>query len=246
MATHELFVLSCGYLDDRQPDGSILRIPVPAYVIRGESGRVYLIDTGNPDALIGARDCQPWYPATCDISAEDDPVARLAELGLQPADVDAIIATHFDFDHAGRYDVFGSLGTDVYVQRAHISAAVSEPDRYYPDLWRVPGLRWRLVDGDTEIEPGIELLRTDGHATGHQSIAIQTAGGWVILAADAIDNQNSVDNRDFPAYYDREATNRSIDRLLDLATERNGVLIHGHDPIQWERIDLSPKPFAMH
>jgi N-acyl homoserine lactone hydrolase len=195
--------------------------------------------------LIGARNCQPWYPATCTISLADDPVARLAELGIAPTDVDAIIATHFDFDHAGRYDVFGPLGTDVYVQRAHMASALSDPDRYDPQLWRVPGLRWRLLDGDIDLEPGLRLLRTDGHATGHQSLAIETDQGWVILSADAVDSLKSVNSRQFPAYADAQSMNASIDRLIALAAELDAPILFGHDPEQWSRITLSPLPFAL-
>lgn len=245
MPAHRLYIASCGHLYDPQPDGSVLRIPVPMYVIRAASGRVYLVDTGNPRQLIGAPDGQPWYRGRCEISEADDPVARLAEMGLAPGDIDAIIATHFDFDHAGRYDVFGPLGTDVFVQRAHLAKVVCADGGNDPALWRIPGLRWRLVDGDSEIEPGLRVLRTDGHAVGHQSLAVETSSGWVILATDAIDSQAFLARRQFPSYADIEASNKSIDRLLALAEELSAPIIFGHDPEQWARLSLSPTEFAI-
>src|SRR3954453_13322836 len=102
-----LWFLHCGWLIEPADDGSAYRIQVPSYLIQGASGKRYLVDTGNPKSLIGAVNTDPWYHAGADIKPEDDPTARLAELGLAPTDIDAIIATHFDFDHAGRYDVFG-------------------------------------------------------------------------------------------------------------------------------------------
>ena len=245
MPAHTLYILDCGYLDDPQPNGEIQRVPVPAYLIRTDTGRVYLVDTGNPETLIGASKCEPWYPATCEITAAHDPIAGLAELGLRPRDVDAIIATHFDFDHAGRYDAFGPLGTDVYVQRAHMAAALSFPARFDPALWRVPGLRWRLVDGDQEVEPGLTLLRTDGHVVGHQSLLVETADGPVILAIDAIDNERMIHERRFPDTFDVERTNESIDRLIRLRDEIGAVILYGHDLAQWNAIRRSPEAFRL-
>ena len=242
-AAHQLFLLHCGRLGDAEPGGEPGWIPVPAYVVRSATGKTYLIDTGNPAALVGARDCQPWYPAPCEIGPEDDVLARLDQLGLALRDIDAIIATHFDFDHVGRNNAFGPLGTDVYVQRSHLGAALSNPERYYPELWNVPGLRWQRLDGDVEIEPGLRVIRTDGHAEGHQSVIISTAAGWVILAADEIDSQAMVDTRTFPDYYDVARTNASIDRLLAMAAELDAVLLYGHDREQWERYPHSPSEF---
>lgn len=242
-----LYLLHCGYLDESDEDGNPTRVQIPAYLIVAASGKRYLVDTGNPRALIGKSDCQPWYPANCEIAPADDPIARLAELGLTPADIDGVIATHFDFDHAGRYDAFGPCGADVWVQRAQMGSALSDSGfgRYDGNLWNIPGLRWHLVDGDFEIEPGITLLRTDGHAEGHQSVLIEVDGGYVVLAADAIKDAASIEHRSFPDYYDADATNRSIDRLLAIGRERRAFTIFGHDFAQWTSLPHSPEPFAL-
>lgn len=242
-AAHQLYLLHCGWLDDSAPGGDADSIPVPAYLVRSATGRNYLVDTGIPASLIGAGTCEPWYLASCRITAADDPVARLGELGLAAKDIDAIIATHFDFDHVGRNDAFGPLGADVYVQRSHLGAALSDPERYPAELWNVPGLRWQRLDGDVEIEPGLKVIRTDGHAEGHQSVVVSTADGWVILAADAIDNQGFVDSRSFPDHYDVGRANASIDRLLHLAAELDAVLLYGHDREQWQLYPHCPAEF---
>jgi N-acyl homoserine lactone hydrolase len=243
MAANELYLLYCGRLFG-EAQGTSWQSQIPAYLIRSSSGKHYLVDTGNPTALIGAPDCRPWYAARCDFRPEDDPISRLAELGLGADDIDAIIATHFDFDHIGRNDAFGPLGTDVLVQRAHLGAALSDPDRYDPALWNVPGLRWHSLDGDHDVEPGIRLLRTDGHATGHQSLMVETDSGWVILAVDAIDGVNALEKREFPDYWDDPgAANRSIDRLLALSSEFDAPIIMGHEFNQWETLPHSPQPY---
>ncbi|HQY31235.1 MAG TPA: N-acyl homoserine lactonase family protein [Thermomicrobiales bacterium] len=239
-----LYLLHCGWLNETATDGSIRPIPVPCYLIATANGQHILVDTGNPAALVGAANCGHWYHATCTITPEDDPIARLATLGLQPSDIDAIVATHFDFDHCGRYDAFVGPAPTVYVQRVQMGAALSDSDRYDPTLWRLPGLRWHLLDGDTVIDPDVTLLRTDGHAVGHQSLLVQTQSGPVILAVDAIDSQQMLESRSFPDYYDAEATNRSVDRLVALAKELDAPITFGHDPEQWATLPLAPDPYS--
>ena len=241
---HELYLLHFGWLLEDH-GGTTVPVQVPGYLVRTASGKVYLIDTGNPAALIGAADCRPWYPSRCDIRPEDDPVARLAELGLAVGDLDGVIATHFDFDHCGRMDAAVAAGVEIWVQRAHLGAALSDPVRYPQDLWRQPGMRLQRVDGDHEIEPGLRLLRTDGHAIGHQSVYVETASGPVILAADAVENRIMLRRRRYPAYWnDHAAADRSVQRLLDLQRATGAVIICGHDGEEWRSLPMSPTSFT--
>ena len=242
---HELYLLHFGWLLEEH-GGTTVPVQVPGYLIRTATGKRYLVDTGNPAALVGAADCAPWYGSRCDIRPEDDPIARLAELGLAVVDLDGVIATHFDFDHCGRMDAVVAAGVEIWVQRSHIGAALGNPERFpHQDLWRQPRMRLRLVDGDLEVEPGLRLLRTDGHATGHQSVFVETTGGPVILAADAVENRIMLRRRRFPAYWDdHDAADRSIQRLLDLQRESGASLICGHDGDEWRTLPMSPLPFA--
>lgn len=241
---HELYLLHFGWLLEDH-GGTTVQVQVPGYLVRTASGKHYLVDTGNPAALVGAEDCRPWYGSRCDVRPEDDPVARLAELGLAVADLDGVLATHFDFDHCGRMDAVAAAGVEVWVQRSHLAAALSDPDRYKQDLWRRPSMRLRRVDGDEEVEPGLRLLRTDGHAVGHQSVYVETTAGPVILAADAVENRVMLRRRRYPAYWDdHAAADRSVQRLLDLRQETGATLLCGHDGDEWRALPMSPAPFA--
>ena len=241
---HELYLLHFGWLLEDH-GGTTVPVQVPGYLIRTATGRHYLVDTGNPADLVGAADCRPWYPSRCDIRQEDDPVARLAELGLAVRDLDGVIATHFDFDHCGRMDAVVAAGVEIWVQRAHLGAALSELGRYPQDLWRQPRMRLQRVDGDDEIEPGLRLLRTDGHAVGHQSVYVETTAGPVILAADAVENRIMLRRRRYPSYWDdHAAADRSIQSLLDLQRKTGATLICGHDGDEWRGLPMSPLPFV--
>lgn len=239
MGAHTLSLLHLGRLGG---DPHLLD-PVPGYVIRTASGRIILIDTGHPAALIGAATSDPWEPLACEIHPEDDVISRLAELDLAPADIDLLISTHFDFDHCGRHDAFAAASTESVVQRQHLEAAPSLPLNDSA-LWDLPGLRYTPLDGDTELEPGLRLLATPGHVPGHQSVYVETDTGPVILTIDAINRVEEVTGDLIAEWYiDPEEGRRSRDRLLTLAAETGAFLLFGHDPGQWEALPKAPTPF---
>jgi N-acyl homoserine lactone hydrolase len=246
MAKHELYLLHLGQLGSVSADtGQTHYSQVPGYLIRTAAGRTVLVDTGNPARMIGQLTAAPWMTLLNETKPEDDIVPRLAELGHRPADIDLLITTHFDFDHCGRHDAFAKIGAEVIVQRTHVASAKADTDRYDPALWDLPGLRYTLVDGDVELEPGLTLLETSGHALGHQSLMVDTDDGPVILAADAISESGMTRSRVAPeGYPDRAAAIRSMDRLLTLAQTTGAYLIMGHEGSQWRTLPKSPVPFA--
>jgi 4-pyridoxolactonase len=46
--------------------------------------------------------------------------------------------------------------------------------------------RFELLDGDTEVVPGLAVITTPGHTVGHQSVVVQAADGTShVLIGDA-------------------------------------------------------------
>jgi N-acyl homoserine lactone hydrolase len=243
---HHLFILSTGQLtwDDPALEAPVPH-PVPAYLILASSGRTILVDTGNPRSLIGRLCAKPWADMPLLMTQEDDLASRLNQLRVRPADVDLLISTHFDFDHCGNHDLFDHCGVRSLVQQRHLETALTDR-RYERKLWRRPAIEYVPVDGDHEIEPGIVLLETGGHAPGHQSVLVETGSGTVILAIDAIDDRLSLGPGPYPDFYfeDRAQWEESRDRLVRMATACNGYLIFGHDTDQWLELPKSPQPFS--
>jgi N-acyl homoserine lactone hydrolase len=243
-AHHELYLLNLGQLGSRGAvTGEVHFNQVPGYLIRAASGRVILIDTGNPAALIGREDASPWWDLLNNTTPQDDIVSRLAELDLTPADIDLLISTHFDFDHCGRHDVFAGSGITSLVQREHLEAARDDP-RFDAALWDIPGIAYEPVDGDLELEPGLRLIASPGHVLGHQSVFVETADGPVLLAIDAISVAEQLDMEVFPSIWpDPVAARRSRDKLLALVEETGAYMVMGHDAQQWATLPKSPNPF---
>ena len=204
--------------------------PVPGYLIQTDDGTNVLVDTGFPAGQ------EP---------EEDFVVNRLASVGVAPGDIRYVVATHFDMDHAGAHDQFSDA--EFVVQRAHYEAAKQHPrfDRAR-EYWDRPELRYRQVDGDAELLPGIELIESGGHVPGHQAVLVRLPNtGPVLLAIDAIPRASQLDpdTRPIGPYdMDEAATRASTRKLVELA-RREGVslIVHGHDANQWKTLKKAPE-----
>ena len=93
---------------------------------------------------------------------------------MSPADIGLVINTHLHFDHCGQNAVFKHA--PFYVQRAELARARRES----PELsgwFDFMGARFELLDGDTEILPGLSVIATPGHTAGHQCVVVRTGDG---------------------------------------------------------------------
>jgi glyoxylase-like metal-dependent hydrolase (beta-lactamase superfamily II) len=98
----------------------------------------------------------------------------LDEHGMTPGDIGLVINTHLHFDHCGQNAVFKHAA--FYVQRAELDRARRESPKL-ADWFDFMGARFELLDGDTEILPGLSVITTPGHTVGHQSVRVEAADG---------------------------------------------------------------------
>jgi N-acyl homoserine lactone hydrolase len=214
-----------------------LEMVLGCYLIQMSDGKHILIDSGLP------ADYTP--PAGMPPSEhESNVVEQLQNLGLHPENIDMLICTHFDIDHVGYNDVFTSA--ECIVQRTHYTLAHSGHPRFAParDHWDQPGMRYRLIDGDTELLLGLKLIETSGHAPGHQSVLIHLPQtGWVLLAIDAVTMQREFtpERKAWPEDDNEDQLRASTQKLLDLVErEHVALVIFGHDGQQWQTLKTAP------
>jgi N-acyl homoserine lactone hydrolase len=214
-----------------------LEMSTACYLVQMGDGKNVLIDSGLPADYAPP----PGMPPAKD---EKNVIEHLADLGLRPDDIDLLICTHFDVDHAGYHDAF--MHAEFVVQREHDEWARSGEARYAAARahWDHPALRYRLIDGDTEILPGLTLIETSGHAPGHQSVLVRLPRtGPVLLAIDAVVMQRlfTPDRRAWPTDDNEERLRASTRKLLDLVErERVALVVFGHDGQQWQTLTKAP------
>jgi N-acyl homoserine lactone hydrolase len=219
--------------------GRTLEMVLGCYLVETSDGKHILIDSGLPADV-------PLPAGTPPAEHEQgkNVIEQLGDLGLRPDDIDFLICTHFDLDHAGYHDAFTKA--ELIVQREHYALARSGHPRFAAARphWDHPALRYRLLDGDTELMPGLTLLETSGHTPGHQSVLVRLPqSGPVLLAIDAVVMQRlfTPDRKAWPLDDNEEQLRASTRKLLELVeSEQVALVIFGHDGQQWQTLKKAP------
>jgi len=206
------------------------------YLIKTADGCHILIDTGI------APDARPASAPPPD--NESNVIQQLTALRLRPEDIDTVICTHFDVDHAGFHDSFPRA--EFIVQRTHYEQARGGHPRSAAarSHWDHPSLRYRLIDGDTELLPGLSLIETSGHVLGHQSVLVRLPHtGPVLLAVDAVMMKRlfTPERSAWPNDEDEDQLRASTQKLLEIVErERVSLVVFGHDGEQWRSLKKPP------
>ena len=196
---------------------------VVAHALRAADGSVFLFDTGMSagDPELDER----YHPVERNL--ED----ALADLSMGLPDVVAATNCHLHFDHAGQNYRLANI--PIYVQRAE-HAAASEPDYTIDRGVNLAGLNYEIIDGDTDVMPGLRIVATPGHTDGHQSLAVDTRHGRVLLAGQAVySHEEWLDQpgrEGFSRAHDRAAYGRSVNRLRAL---KPTAVRFAHDRAVW-------------
>jgi glyoxylase-like metal-dependent hydrolase (beta-lactamase superfamily II) len=132
------------------------------------------------------------------VSSSRDIPAQLGQLGISREDVDYVILTHGDFDHAGGIEMINPAGARelTFPRATHVFQSTEWQDLSHPgdrakatyleenfDLLRHRG-RLHLVEGDEEIRPGIVVRHTGGHTRGHQVVEMTSRGETALHLGD--------------------------------------------------------------
>ena len=177
----------------------------------------------------------------------------LAHAGFAADDVDIVIDTHLHFDHAGgntRRAADGAIELSFprarYIaQRGEFEWAHLRNERIQASYLRhnfdpvAEAGRFDLVDGDIEVVPGVQLLRTPGHTPHHQSVLLRSAGDTACFLADVIPTSAHLPLPWIMGYDVEPLVTLETRRwLLQRALEEQWLLVFEHDPIAaWGRLE---------
>lgn len=142
---------------------------------------IVLIDTGLGNKLTAKQN------SIFKVSTSWDIPAGLKALGIDRSDVTHVVLTHGDFDHAGGVAMLNDHGRlELTCPNAiHFLQKMEWEDIANPhlrsksvylaeDFSLLHSHNLELIDGDSEICPGIQLRYSGGHTRGHQLVDIHS------------------------------------------------------------------------
>ena len=186
-------------------------------------------------------------------------IRQIEELGYSPTDVQHILVTHLDLDHAGGLSDFPHARVHVYGAEYRVATGQAQP-RYVPAQFS-ENEDWRLYDDLGEAWFGFETVRaldglpddilmipTIGHTAGHAAIAVKGEEKWALHCGDAYFHRGTVRPEEGPVpkllglferavQVDGKARRHNQARLRQLVAEHSDEVdvFCSHDPAEFER-----------
>ncbi len=240
LGAFEVLVLRDGFLsvDAGEMFGSSVRKGRLAGFETAGEGRLaislncFLIKTGRENVLVDTgAGATLEGPLGASYGFKRDPglLEALEAAGLGPDDIDIVINTHLHFDHCGGDTRRSPAGTTVpafpnatYVVQAGEWATALDPpeserESYVLDTFEPlrPAGRLRLVEGDAEVVPGIEVRLSPGHTGGHQSVKATSEGRTLVILGDLVPTSIHVSVRSVGYDLDPKALYANKRRLFE-------------------------------
>jgi glyoxylase-like metal-dependent hydrolase (beta-lactamase superfamily II) len=222
--------------DDRNRIDMALR----GLLVRGK-GRVILVDCG-----IGTK----WNEKQIDMYAIDhstqDLDRSLAALGVTRDDVTDLVLTHLHFDHVGgatRFDSEGKVvltfpNANYYVQErnlSHAHAPTAKDRASFVEQTIQPveqSGRFKILDGERGLLPGVHVLVTQGHTPGHQLLRVRSNDEAILFCGDTIPTSSHIPIPYVMAYDLMPLTTMDEKKqILEQAVKEKWALCFPHDPL---------------
>ncbi|MHA6261782.1 MBL fold metallo-hydrolase [Arenibacterium sp. CAU 1754] len=222
-------------------------IGIMGALIRTDADEQVLVDTGFPPkytedpAVAGREDRLDAFGQLLTCTAQNRVAAQLALAGSALDKITLMVQTHTHIDHVGGM-------ADCPQAQIVIGACERALDRplYWGDVrpmtW--PGRSYALIERDTRLGPGLEVLLTPGHSPGQLALRIDLPHtGPVLWTSDAISRPGEIDEG-FAGAWDSDQARHQAQRLMTLADRSDATVIYGHCPDQWKTLRKAPHSFT--
>ncbi len=169
-------------------DGGMLVYGVPKYYGKPYKARLkpLYIETGDHRIIVdtGVGELPEKWSRIYGVEKETDLIRSLKTMDLSPEDITMVVNTHLHFDHTGYNRLFSNAIQIAHEDEIRYSAY---PDRFQAGGYlqeNIRGIKWKGVNGETEVAPGVTIIPTPGHTPGHISVLVELENEVVVYTGD--------------------------------------------------------------
>ena len=169
---------------------------------------------------------------------------QLAELKIDPADVDVLGISHMHGDHIGQAAQFGNAR--LVMGKRDFEMLAGKPEDTLR-AWRGPGKKVTLGSGDVDVfgDGSVVTFYLPGHTPDHMGLLVNLPSGHVLLTGDLYHSTIARQKRGVPPFNtSREETLKSMDRFEANVKEGLGgkvTVIIQHEPADIAKLPPFPE-----
>ncbi len=195
---------------------------------------------------------------------DENPVAQLGKIGVKVDDIDYVVLSHLMLEHAGWLPAFAGKKAQIVVQREEYEYArrIGWPNppgkpaleqfhswMYLRKHYEIPGLNFKLIEGDYELVKDVMILHTPGHTPGYQVMLVRLPKTGTVILSSCEHRGNYYDipiNGTAPGiphaftWFAAEEL-RSLKRVRELVEKEKGQIFYGHDQQQFQTLKHIPE-----
>ncbi len=216
------------------PESGRMIIAVQSYLVR-TSRHTILIDT-----CVGCDKTSDflelWHRRT-----DTGWLARLADCGVRPEDVDYVLCTHLHSDHCGwNTRLLDGRWVPTFPNAKYVMARsevdhvrIGEGSQYDESILPViESGQAVLVDTDHALDDEIRLEPTPGHTPGHVAVALESGGQRAVMCGDLMHSPIQCRFPDWRYRIDSDPAeaNRTRRRFLEANCDADRLVLTAHFP----------------
>ena len=212
------------------------RLPVGlnSLVIRG-GGKTVLVDTG-----CGTKPYRT--PGAMGVEA-GTLIGNLHAEGIAPGDIDVVVNSHLHFDHCGgnTWNDDGSVRPTFpkaryLIQKGEWDAAMHPNDRtrgtYLAENFEPldAAKQVELVDGDSDVVPGVRMVRAPGHTEDHAVVEVESGGEYALYIGELSQHPVQLERLAWISAFDMMpvVSLETKKRFIQKSLEKNATIVSVH------------------
>ncbi|MBM6991112.1 N-acyl homoserine lactonase family protein [Mobilibacterium timonense] len=223
-----------------------ISVPVKAFLVEVGGHRI-LVDTGWSAACVTHpvrhMGFNLWFASEPVVTGDETVPSQLAAMGLKPEDLDAVILTHLDCDHASGLDGVAEAG-HIFCSKEEWAHAQTRDVRYRPSFWKGVSIETLNMSDDPEAPFGkscdlfsdgsIMVVLTPGHSEGSVAVLAGDESGYAAFIGDDSYNRHSWEEQKLPGpVFDVDAMRTTLRWVRELSHDPRCIGIYAaHDPEQ--------------